>query len=162
MKEDNYELIDLLVMDKEEALKISGKQNINDSVEYFKANKSSALIITQGPDPVLFYSSGEFFLKESILELPVSEAVSAELNKGNTNGDTTGCGDNFVGGILASIAQQIINSDEKPDIKEAVSWGIISGGLACFYYGGVYKEAKTGQKFDNHQKYLKAYHEQMK
>lgn len=162
VKNDHYELIDLLVMDKEEAFKISGQQNLDDAVAFFKSNKSNALIITQGPDPIIFYSSGNLFLKEAISELPVSEAVSTELNKGNTKGDTTGCGDNFVGGILASIAQQIINGVEKPDIREAVKWGIVSGGLACFYYGGVFKEAKTGQKSDMHKSWLDAYHEQMK
>lgn len=162
VKKDNYELIDLLVMDKEEALKISGQQNIIDVVKYFKANNSNALIITQGPDPVLFYSSGKLFLKESTSALPISEAVSTELKKGNTKGDTTGCGDNFVGGVLASIANQLIVGVKKPDIKEAVKWGIISGGLACFYYGGVYKETQIGQKFDMHQRYLNAYQEHIK
>ena len=162
VKHDNYALIDLLIMDKEEALKISGQQNLKKAVDYFIAQKSNGLIITQGPGPVLFYSTESFFSKTPISELPISEAVSAQLKKGIIKGDTTGCGDNFVGGVLASVANQIINNEKKMDIKDAVKWGIVSGGLACFYYGGVYKEDNTGQKFDIHQEYLNAYHNQVK
>lgn len=32
------------------------------------------------------------------------------------------------------------------DLKEACRWGIVSGGLACFYYGGTYLETKEGEK----------------
>ena len=159
VKNDDFELIDLLIMDKEEALKTSGQTTINDAIDFFISNNSNALIITQGPDPVLFYSSGNYFSGESISEMPVSKDISAELKKGNTKGDTTGCGDNFVGGVIASIAHQVIQGKKIPDIKEVVKWGIISGGLACFYYGGVFKENRNGQKYVMHQEYLSAYNE---
>ncbi len=49
---------------------------------------------------------------------------------------------NIWGGFIASIAQQLNNGIKMPDIREAAKWVIISGGLACFYYGCVFKEYK--------------------
>ena len=38
--------------------------------------------------------------------MPVSEKVIDE-RKNSQSGDTTGCGDNFVGGVIASVVTQI-------------------------------------------------------
>ena len=83
-----------------------------------------------------------------------------ELSKENIKGDTTGCGDNFVGGVIASLAMQMSDEVEHLDLQEAAKWGIISGGFACFYYGGAYLEAAKGQKHSLISNYLKAYNAQ--
>ena len=76
--------------------------------------------------------------------MPVSKAVREALKQGK-KGDSTGCGDNFAGGVIGSLARQMANN-KALDLKEACRWGIVSGGFACFYYGGTYLETKEGEK----------------
>jgi sugar/nucleoside kinase (ribokinase family) len=136
--------IDLLIMDHEEALKISGKNNVHDAFQFF-ASVVSAFIITRGAEPVLFYSSGKLFLKEQGI-LDVSAEVTSNIQDKIYSGDTTGCGDNFAGGVLSSLARQLHDDNETPDLKEAVVWGICSGGYTCSYHGGTYLEKERGEK----------------
>jgi len=75
--------------------------------------------------------------------------------------DTTGCGDNFVGGVIASVVNQLISEAGKPDMNEACSWGIVSGGFACFYMGGTYFEKKPGEKIARIKPYYDNYREQI-
>ena len=101
--------------------------------------------------------------------MPVSAAVGKALKQGR-RGDSTGCGDNFAGGVIGSLARQLANEKLKMknekcevpstalancqlsivncqfDLKEACRWGIVSGGFACFYYGGTYLEQPEGEK----------------
>ncbi len=153
----SFPLIDLLITDHEEALKISGQKSIDKAAIYFIDNGISAFIVTNGAQNISIYSNGENFQNLSLMELPVSEAVSVDLQK-DTGGDTTGCGDNFVGGVLASLAMQL--DKEKMDLLEAASWGIASGGLACFYVGGTYFENSDGEKFRKVNDYYKKFKKQ--
>jgi sugar/nucleoside kinase (ribokinase family) len=75
--------------------------------------------------------------------------------------DTTGCGDNFVGGVIASVVNQLISEAGKPDMNEACSWGIVSGGFACFYMGGTYFEKKTGENITRIKPYYDKYRGQI-
>ena len=70
---------------------------------------------------------------------------------------TTGCGDNFVGGVIASITNQLHAGIKKPDLADAVRWGIVSGGFACFYMGGTYFEEYPGQKLERLRPYYEEY-----
>ena len=73
-------------------------------------------------------------------------------------GDTTGCGDNFAGGVIASIATQIMtNPSEMVDLRKAIALGIASGGFTCFYNGGTFYEEYHGQKMGLVQAYYKDY-----
>jgi sugar/nucleoside kinase (ribokinase family) len=63
-------------------------------------------------------------------------------------GDTTGCGDNFAGGIIASIALQINEKKTDLDIISAISWAVASGGFACSYIGGTFFESYPGEKLE--------------
>ena len=136
--------IDLLVMDHEEALKISGKSNVHDAYQFF-TSAVAAFIITHGAEPVLFYSSGKLFKKEQGT-LKVSAEVTARIHGKVYTGDTTGCGDNFAGGVLSSIAMQLNGGNRTPDLREAVVWGICSGGYTCSYHGGTFLEEVHGEK----------------
>ncbi len=158
VKDNSYDLIDLLITDKEEALKISGVDTVENAIEYFKSNHAKNIIITQGPLPVILFASSKS--RNAVSYLPVSEEISMKLSKEHIKGDTTGCGDNFVGGVIASLAMQMSDEVERLDLQEAVKWGIISGGIACFYYGGSYIEAKKGQKHALISNYLKSYNAQ--
>jgi sugar/nucleoside kinase (ribokinase family) len=141
--------IDLLMMDSEEALRISGTTDIADAANFFVNNRVSSFFITTGVNKVLFYSSGGLFKKNPVMSMPISEYVVNAVKTGKARGgDTTGCGDNFAGGIIASIAWQLkINSPGNLDIIEALSWGVASGGGICFTLGGVYHEKYPGDKF---------------
>jgi sugar/nucleoside kinase (ribokinase family) len=81
--------------------------------------------------------------------------------KSGQKGDTTGCGDNFVGGVLLSMIMQLEDRKELLDLVEACSWGVVSGGAACFYMGGTYAESEKGEKLSLISPYLKAYNKQI-
>lgn len=158
----SYELIDLLITDYEEAIRLSGKSTIEGAMEFFIDKKTGAVIITHGANPITIYSSGRSMKTLPVSQLPVSERVKNELKMNSDNtGDTTGCGDNFVGGILASFVTQMQN-EQKPDLIEACAWGVASGGFACFYLGGTYFEKTLGEKSEKIKAYYQDYMNQIK
>jgi sugar/nucleoside kinase (ribokinase family) len=143
-----YRYVDLLVADMEEALRLSGTSNIDSAIDYFGKKGAGALIITHGSNPLYFFARDKMFGRIERSTLPVSGRVTAELGQdGGKNGDTTGCGDNLAGGVVASIAMQLIaNPGKKIDLHLALAMGIASGGYACFYHGGTFYEEYPGQK----------------
>ena len=103
---ESLKLIDVLIMAEEEALKISGTDTIEQAAQHFINNKIASFIITNGANDFYAYSGGGLFRKTGLLRLPVSKKVSEEIGKNPAlKGDTTGCGDNFAGGAVASIAR---------------------------------------------------------
>jgi len=144
----SFGLIDILIMDCEEALKISGQKSIDNAAVFFVASNVSAFIITNGPDNVYAWSGGRFFTKTKLMKLPVSLKVKTDLkSRPGMKGDTTGCGDNFAGGVIASVAMQMRN--KKPgdfDLTDVVSLGIASGGFSCYILGGTFIEKFPGEK----------------
>ena len=157
--EKSFPNIDILIMDNEEAMRISGGSNISEMLEFFRKN-TSAFIITRGPDTTLFFSKGTLFEKESG-ELPVSSEVLKNIQTKKYKGDTTGCGDNFVGGVIASIAGQLRQKKKILNLKEVVVSGICSGGFACSYTGGTFFEKKAGEKKNKVDLLVKGYKNQL-
>jgi sugar/nucleoside kinase (ribokinase family) len=151
--------IDLLIADKEEALRHSGTHSPEDALEFFRQKGAGAAIITHGPNPVWFYSESDLFGKAAPSQMPVSDLVKKEIKENpEMVGDTTGCGDNFVGGVIASIArQQMMQPGRRVDLKRAIAMGVASGGFACFYNGGTYFENHPGEKASKIKKYLDNY-----
>ncbi len=146
---DDYRLIDLLIMDCEESLKISGQKSIDEAAGFFIRQHIGAFIITNGSRELYACSNGDLFEKTELFKLPVSEkvALGIALNP-SSKGDTTGCGDNFAGGIIASLAWQLkVKTNDKLKFEEAIYWGVASGGFACFYVGGTYIEKEECEKF---------------
>ena len=92
--------------------------------------------------------------------MPVSKEVTLKIRNKKYNGDTTGCGDNFVGGIIASVAKQLKNQKHKLNLKEGVISGICSGGFACSYHGGTWFEKSAGQKKNEIDKLIAMYYKQ--
>lgn len=154
-------LIDLLIMDYEEAKRISGQNDFEKIKEFYKSNGAAAFIITHGSEPTYIYSSGNKF--EAIETfLSVCSWISEDFEKNpELRGDTTGCGDNFVGATIASIAKQMLQHSEKLSLTDAATWGTISGGFACYYTGGTFFEKYSGEKLEitNNmiERYLKSY-----
>jgi sugar/nucleoside kinase (ribokinase family) len=142
----SYAYIDLLVVDLEEALRLSGKDSLDDAMIFFKSKGTGAVIATNGSRNIRFYANNDrLYTKVMDSQLPVSLAVADELKSGR-KGDTTGCGDNFVGGVIYSVVSQLSEGAEKVDLEDACMWGVVSGGYACFYVGGTYLEKKPGEK----------------
>ncbi len=143
----DYEFIDILVMDREEAIRISGTHNIGEAAGFFASTSVSAFIITNGSDDLVAWSGGKLFEKTGTMTLPVSTRVTGELGSNpQRRGDTTGCGDNFAGGIVSSLARQMKVKKGKYSLIEAVSWGVASGGFCCYTIGGTYVERIPGEK----------------
>jgi len=146
--QQSLKLIDLLIMGKEEALRISGKYNLEDASKFFIEGKSSAFIITNSAEDFFAYSSGGIFTDTELIRLPVSAKVKEDIVKRPwIKGDTTGCGDNFVGGAIAAMAWHIKKAGtNRFDFIDIISWAVASGGFACYYYGGTWFENKPGEK----------------
>jgi len=155
----SYQYIDLLIMDKEESLRLSGMASLEDAAKFFQKQGCSSFIITDGSRDILAYSDGLLFNALDIKYLPVSSEIRENL-KQNSEGDTTGCGDNFAGGVIASLAEQ--SQSGRPDLIEACSWGIISGGFSCFYMGGTYSENYPGQKLSQLMPLYESYRAQIR
>ncbi len=158
----SYEFIDLLIVDQEEACRLSGTKETKEAIEFFRKKGTGALIVTRGAENVEFFSQGSLFGKVDYGELPVSDAIVKDLLNGKgKDGDTTGCGDNFVGGVIASVVAQLQESASSLDIREAVAWGVVSGGVATFYMGGVFREENEGDKRETVSKYYNRYKKQV-
>jgi len=153
---DAWPWIDLLITDKEEALRHTGAKSINDALAEFRGKGVKAAVITNGPHPVSFFAQDNPWEITESTQMEVSEMARIQImQQPDTVGDTTGCGDNFTGGMLASIARQKITEPHKPlSMQEAVKLGIASGGFACFYHGGTWFEKRAGEKAELVKGYL--------
>lgn len=158
--DESYSYIDLLITDQEEALRLSNEYNPQAAIRFFQEKKVSSFIITNGSKNISTYSDGRFFNPSELNEMPVSHKVIDE-QKNAQDVDTTGCGDNFVGGIIASIVTQLLKGDRHPDLLESCCWGVVAGGFTCFYLGGTYFEEKTGEKRAKIEPYYDAYRKQI-
>jgi sugar/nucleoside kinase (ribokinase family) len=159
--DDSYRNIDLLITNHEEALRLSGKSKLKGAMEFFQKVGTGAVLVTNGAKNItLFAGESSIFGETKQTEMPVSDAISAELNKSHS-GDTTGCGDNFAGGVIASLVMQLQNNEKKINLKEAGIWGIVSGGFSCFYMGGTFHQKEPGEKQKRILPYYKAYLKQI-
>jgi sugar/nucleoside kinase (ribokinase family) len=158
--DESYGYVDLLITDCVEAFRLSGEKEIYAALRFFRNKSVSSVIITNGSGNITAYSDGKFFANAEPFEMPVSKKVTDELQSAR-GGDTTGCGDNFAGGVIASVVTQINERITHPDLKEACCRGIVSGGFTCFYLGGTYIENQTGEKRLKMEPYYVAYRKQI-
>lgn len=160
--DDDFVLIDLLIADNEEAIRISGKKTKQEAADFFMSKGVKSVIITHGAEDLICRSNGTFFSETESFSIPVCRAAGEAIKKADAGtADTTGCGDNFAGGIYASIVQQLSSRpQQKPSLKKAAAFGAVSGGFAGLYLGGVYYERTAGEKLVKMQPFLTAYREQ--
>lgn len=156
---ETYKSIDLLITDMEEGLRLSGKADIDSAIDFFQSTGVGAVIITHGSNTIHYFSNSLLFGIICRSTLPVSGKVLKEIKQFPERvGDTTGCGDNFVGGVIASIAKQLIANQEKTvSLPAAIALGVASGGFACFYNGGTFYEEYPGQKIELLNPYFQEY-----
>lgn len=158
--DESYRYIDLLVTDREEALRLSGMSSVSEALDFFRRQGVGAAVVTDGSREVRFFASSPLFGHIPETAIPVSAAVTAELKQGR-RGDTTGCGDNFAGGMLASLVWQMEQGRAALSLMEACCWGVVSGGYACFYVGGTWFESAPGEKLSQLKPYYDAYVRQL-
>ena len=161
----SFSSIDLLIMDREEALKISGEQSLDKALAYFIESPLKAFMVTDGTEPVSIYAETAVYGHaghDRVMKLPVSGLLLHLSLSDNPDADTTGAGDNFVGGVIYSMASQLSNGANHPDLLEAAKWGVVSGGFACTYMGGTFLEEYVGQKMEVISEYYELYTEQLK
>lgn len=156
---ETYKSIDLLITDMEEGLRLSGKTDVNATLDFFESTGVGAVIITHGSNAINYFSNNPLFGIINHSSLPVSGKVADEIKQYPEKvGDTTGCGDNFVGGVISSIAKQLIANPEKTvSLPAAIALGVVSGGFACFYNGGTFYEEYPGQKKELLNPYFQEY-----
>jgi sugar/nucleoside kinase (ribokinase family) len=159
--DESYKYIDLLITDFDEALRLSGTNNLEEAMLFFIEKETGAVIITNGSEDIWMYSGNPLFGDVPVTLIPVSQAVSQDIKSGRFEGDTTGCGDNFVGGVITSLVWQLQQDKDDIDLKEACIMGIVSGGFACLYLGGTYFEKYKGEKYAHILPYLEKYREQI-
>ena len=169
IKDDAYAYIDLLLADQEEALKTSGKASAEEAAAWFLDRGCGAVVITRGRQPLLLCAGGSapqgagLFKKTELMYLPVCEEVNQELaDYPERRGDTTGCGDNFTGQVIAELAETIAYGRRNGiDLREICIPAVAAGGFACFIVGGTYYEKEAGEKRRLLEPYVKAYRKQL-
>jgi sugar/nucleoside kinase (ribokinase family) len=147
-QDDAYGFIDLLITDRDEALKTSGCSSAEGAVGWFLDKGCGAAVITSGTQPLHFAAGKGIFSPRNPGTLPVSKGIDRELAAHpEKRGDTTGCGDNFAGGLIAGLAEQLSQAAPgKLDVREVCIPGVVAGGYACFTLGGVFYEKQPGEK----------------
>lgn len=143
-----YRNIDLLITDEEEALKLTGTSDVMLAAQELISYGLGALIITRGALDMIVWSSGAIIEKTPVDTRPVSAYMDELMFEDpSIRKDTTGCGDNFVGGVLASLAKQLGQKETgSVSMNEICAWGAASGGFTCTYHGGTYHEKQIGEK----------------
>ncbi|NIA29770.1 MAG: carbohydrate kinase family protein, partial [Actinobacteria bacterium] len=108
--------------------RISGSRTIDQAAAFFIERDVASFIITNGAKEIYAFSNGSVFQRKELSRLPVSEKVSEDLHKNpDMKSDTTGCGDNFAGAAIASLAWQLKTS--RPgnfDFDELLAWAVAS------------------------------------
>ena len=158
--DESYRCIDLLIMDREEACRLSGQDDPAEMNRFFADRRVSSFLITNGTRDTTAYSDGQSFAPVNFRQYPVSADLIRDL-KHSRGGDTTGCGDNFAGGVLASMAWQLQQERSTLDLEECISWGTVSGGYCCFHVGGTFIENRPGEKVELMQPYIQRYNQQI-
>ncbi|MDR2394003.1 MAG: carbohydrate kinase family protein [Treponema sp.] len=161
--DDAYPAIDVLIADRDEATKTAGCPTIEAAAAWFLAQGTGAVILTQGAQPVWFAAGKGIFAPQELSSLPVCAGINqARSRRSELRGDTTGCGDNFAGGILAAIAEQMASAPRGTlDLREACIPAIVAGGFACFTLGGVFYESWPGEKREYLAPYMEGYRKQL-
>lgn len=160
--DESYKNIDLLIVDRDEALHLSSEKALDKAMQFFIEKQTGAVIITNGAKNIKLYANSGLFGKVESKEMPVSKLISKKIKKKSYHGDTTGCGDNFVGGVIGSLIFQLEQGKKRLNLEEACTLGVVSGGFACLYMGGTFFEKYPGEKYGLIIPVLKDYKEQIK
>lgn len=156
-----YRNTDLLIVDWEEALRMSGAKKLDAAADFLIRSGVSSFFITHGAKQFYGWSDGRLFRETPLRAFPVSALVDEDLARHpEKRGDTTGCGDNFAGALVASLVSQLAVDGVAPgeaDPLEAAAWAAAAGGAACFHIGGTCLEKHPGERLAVIRRYVDAY-----
>ena len=161
----DYRNINLLCVDREEAAKISACPDSDDAMDWFLSRGCGAVIITRGAEDVLIGCRDDsLFQMPKRRSMPTCRYAETVLEELDHSRDTTGCGDNFVGGVLDSLAHQLAERipGARLNLEQAAACGTVAGALALTCLGGVFFEDFPGEKQQNLVRYAASYEEQLK
>jgi sugar/nucleoside kinase (ribokinase family) len=143
--DEAYRHVDVLVMDRAEALLHSGEAELGRALDFYRRAGVGACVVTQGVEPVHCWSRGTTF-RPTDGQLPIPAGILRDKAAGALpTGDSVGCGDNFAGAVVASIALQL-RRGRGLSLPEAVVLGNLAGGIASTHAGGVLDERHPGEK----------------
>jgi sugar/nucleoside kinase (ribokinase family) len=158
-----FPFIDLLVADAAEirGLAGSGPVSVEACVDALLGRGLASVVVTNGADPVYYRSIGGIFGDCRGYAHPVPSLVASVRDRQGNPGDTSGAGDNFLGGLVTDLILQLLADDFYPKgephverelmevcplrLSRAVAFGNIAGGLACLQTGGIRLERTTGE-----------------
>lgn len=144
--DETYRHADVLVMDHAELLLHSGEREPERARAFFQRSGVGAFLVTEGLRPVYYWSGGAGACAPAEGRLPIPEALVRDRERGVLpTGDSVGCGDNFLGGVAASVARQR-QGGGRIQLREAALLGCLSGGIASTHAGGVFFEQAPGEK----------------
>ncbi len=154
--DESYPAVDLMITDLEESRRLTNCEHAADAIRWFLERGVGAAIVTSGADPVWFagrasdaQTAGTAADLQEPKSLPVFSRFRSLHREECAAGDTTGCGDNFCGGVVAEIAR-FLDRGEAPkqtySLEAAVRSGIAAGALCLTYVGGTMLERHTGEK----------------
>ena len=145
--EESYRSCDLLLMDKDEALRLAGVRDLGAALAFFQNSGVGAFAVTRGGESVLAWAGVGRFAPMDLHELPVSARALRERSATLVPvGDTTGCGDAFAGGTIAALALRLAAGPGTLDLVDALSWGIAAGAFTLSFLGGTFYESRPGEK----------------
>lgn len=167
-----YPHIDLLVADEEEIFGLAGDAPVSGAApvaveaaaDRLLARGLTSVVVTRGVNPVYFRSLGGVFgeCRGYVAIHPVLAEMAR--NRAEHPGDTTGAGDNFLGGLVTDLIHQLLADDLYPKgethverellhiaplrLRRAIEFGNAAGGLACLQYGGILPESGSGERLN--------------
>lgn len=146
--DEAYPLVDLLIADAEEALRLSGCADAGQAVSWFLARGTGAAVVTNGPEPVASGARSGRFAECGVGSRPVFTEFARREEVRSAGGDTTGCGDNFAGGLVAGVASQLAGAGARApvDLDAALRLAIASGAFCLTHLGGTWLEESAGEK----------------
>jgi sugar/nucleoside kinase (ribokinase family) len=124
------------------------------------------VIVTRGRQPLVFAAAktgSGLFKAAGLQSLEVCEKINRELAEHPKHrGDTTGCGDNFTGQVIAGLGEALAAGKQNGiDLRELIIPAIAAGGFACFFIGGAYYEKEQGEKRRMLEPYIEACRRQL-
>jgi len=111
--------VNILLINDEEAVLLSGNENLSEAAQIILGMGPSFLIIKKGPDGAVIYGEDFDF---SIPAFPVEEVF-----------DPTGAGDSFAGGFMAYLS--MTGSSDKNSLKRAMAAGTILASYCVEEFG---------------------------
>lgn len=158
--DDSYKYIDLLITDQDEALRLSNESTTEAAITFFIDKKVPAFIYQW------FKSCNSIFQRATFQriglgKIPCFPANCQRTEKTNKSGDTTGAGDNFVGGVIVSIVNQLQPEKRNSVLRRRFPGELFRVVMLVFTWERTYFEQENGEKLNKIKPYYEFYQQQI-